>query len=75
MLAMVGAFLGIRGALLTIISVRCSGRSSGLMYIKVTGKDAATYPLPFGTFLGAAALFLAAMAGQNVIGWYGGMSR
>ncbi len=69
MLAMVGAFLGIRGALLTIMLGAVAGSVVGLVFIKVTGKDAASYPLPFGSFLGAAAL-VAAVEGQSVIGWY-----
>jgi leader peptidase (prepilin peptidase) / N-methyltransferase len=69
MLAMVGAFLGIRGALLTIVLGAVAGSVVGLLFIKLTGKDAASYPLPFGSFLGAAAL-VAAVEGQNVIGWY-----
>jgi leader peptidase (prepilin peptidase)/N-methyltransferase len=74
MIAMVGAFLGIGGALLTVVLGSVLGSVAGLIYIKVTSKDASSYPLPLGTFLGVAALF-AAMAGQNVIGWYGGMLR
>jgi leader peptidase (prepilin peptidase)/N-methyltransferase len=69
MLAMVGAFLGIRGALLTIVLGAVAGSVVGLLFIKLTGKDAASYPLPFGSFLGAAALG-AAVEGQSVIGWY-----
>ena len=69
MLAMVGAFLGIRGALLTIILGALAGSVVGLVFIKATGKDPANYPLPFGSFLGAAAL-VAAVEGQSVIGWY-----
>lgn len=69
MLAMVGAFLGLRGALLTIIFGAVAGSVIGLIFIKATGKDASTYPLPFGSFLGAAAL-VAAIEGQNLIGWY-----
>jgi len=69
MLAMIGAFLGIRGALLTIILASVAGSIVGLAYIKLTGKDAATYQLPFGSFLGAAAL-AAAIAGQSFIAWY-----
>jgi leader peptidase (prepilin peptidase)/N-methyltransferase len=59
MLAMVGAFLGIRGALLTVILGSIAGSIIGLAYIKITGKDASSYPLPFGSFLGAAALVAA----------------
>jgi leader peptidase (prepilin peptidase) / N-methyltransferase len=69
MLAMVGAFLGIRGALVTIILGAVAGSVVGLLFIKLTHKDAASYPLPFGSFLGAAAL-VAAVEGQKVIGWY-----
>lgn len=69
MLALVGAFLGIRGALLTVILGSIVGSVIGLAYIKLTGKDASSYPLPFGAFLGAAAVF-AAIQGQSLIGWY-----
>jgi leader peptidase (prepilin peptidase)/N-methyltransferase len=69
MLAMVGAFLGIRSALLTIILGAAAGSIVGLIFIKATGKDPASYPLPFGSFLGAAAL-LTAIEGQNLIDWY-----
>jgi leader peptidase (prepilin peptidase)/N-methyltransferase len=69
MLAMIGAFLGIRGALLTIILGAVTGSIVGLIFIRVTGKDASSYQLPFGTFLGAAAL-IAAIEGQTLIGWY-----
>src|SRR5208282_4535656 len=43
MLAMIGAFLGLRGALLTVILGSLLGSVAGLAYIKLTGKDAATY--------------------------------
>jgi leader peptidase (prepilin peptidase)/N-methyltransferase len=69
MLAMIGAFLGLRGALLTIILGSLLGSVVGLAFIKLTGKDAATYQLPFGTFLGAGAL-IAAVEGQHLISWY-----
>ncbi len=69
MLAMIGAFLGIRGALTTIILGSLLGSVVGLAFIKLTGKDAATYQLPFGSFLGAAA-FVTAIEGQRLISWY-----
>jgi leader peptidase (prepilin peptidase)/N-methyltransferase len=62
MLAMIGAFLGIRGALLTVILGSIAGSIIGIAYIKITGKDASSYPLPFGSFLGAAALVAAIQA-------------
>jgi leader peptidase (prepilin peptidase)/N-methyltransferase len=58
MVAMIGAFLGIEGALLTIIAASLLGAIVGLFFILFTGKDASTYELPFGTFLGATALLV-----------------
>jgi len=69
MLAMIGAFIGLRSTLLTIVLGAVAGSVVGLIFIKATGRDASTYPLPFGSFLGAAAL-VAAIEGQNFIGWY-----
>ena len=68
LVAMVGAFLGLRGALLTMIFGSVAGSIVGYGYIKATGKDAATYELPFGTFLGLAAL-TAAITGPRILGW------
>jgi leader peptidase (prepilin peptidase)/N-methyltransferase len=70
MLAMIGAFLGLQGAILTIVIGSMLGAISGLLYIKVSGKDPGSYQLPFGTFLAAAALLVAA-EGPLIIGWYG----
>ncbi|HTS32203.1 MAG TPA: prepilin peptidase [Bryobacteraceae bacterium] len=69
LIAMAGSFLGLRHALLTLILGSVAGTILGYGYIKVTGKDASTYPLPFGTFLGVAAIALA-LAGQRFLGWY-----
>lgn len=71
LVAMVGSFLGLRGALLTLILGSVSGSILGYGYIKFTGKDAATYELPFGTFLGIAGL-VAALTGGKMLDWYGG---
>ena len=56
LIGMVGAFLGLRGALLTLIVGSFAGSVIGYSYIKLTGKDPATFELPFGSFLGASAL-------------------
>lgn len=56
MIAMVGAFYGLQGALLTLILGSMAGSVFGLLYIAVTKKDSRTYELPFGSFLGIAAL-------------------
>lgn len=62
LVALIGAFLGLRETLLTLLSGSILGSVVGLLYIKLTGKDAATYELPFGTFLAAAALAVAFLA-------------
>ena len=69
MIAMIGAFLGLRGALLSIVLASVTGSIVGLAWIWVTRKDASTYQLPFGAFLGAGAM-LTALVGQE---WYWGM--
>jgi len=69
MVAMIGAFLGLQGALLTLIIGSLMGAAVGLGYIWFTGKDASTYELPFGTFLGAAALGVA-FFGEVFLNWY-----
>lgn len=69
MIAMIGAFLGLRATLLTLIVGSIAGSVIGLIYIQLTKKDASSYELPFGTFLGFAGIFVA-LAGQRVIHWY-----
>jgi leader peptidase (prepilin peptidase) / N-methyltransferase len=69
MIAMIGAFLGLRATLLTLIVGSVAGSVIGLIYIQLTKKDASSYELPFGTFLGFAGIFVA-LAGQKVIHWY-----
>ena len=59
LIAMVGSFLGLGGALLTLAAGSLGGSIIGYSYIRATGKDPSTYELPFGTFLGLAALGLA----------------
>ncbi len=59
MIAMFGAFLGLEGALLTLMIGSILGSVVGLIFIRIAGKDPATYELPFGSFLGVAALGVA----------------
>ncbi len=70
LMAMVGAFLGLRGSLLTLIVGSLAGSVLGYTYILATKKDASTYQLPFGTFLGAAALAVT-LIGEKMLGWWG----
>lgn len=65
--AMVGAFLGLHGALLMLIFGSLAGSFIGYGYIKIAHKDPSTYELPFGTFLG-----LAGIAVAMYIVWTGG---
>ena len=55
-MAMVGAFLGLNGALLTLLLGSLAGSILGYAYIWIAHKDSKTYELPFGTFLSGAAL-------------------
>jgi leader peptidase (prepilin peptidase)/N-methyltransferase len=67
LIAMVGSFLGLQGALMTLVLGSLSGSLIGYGYIRATRQDASTYQLPFGTFLSIAAL-AAAIAGQKASG-------
>jgi leader peptidase (prepilin peptidase) / N-methyltransferase len=65
LIAMVGSFLGLRGTFLTMAAGSVAGSIIGLGYILVSRKDWQSYELPFGTFLGFAALAVAVFAGQG----------
>jgi leader peptidase (prepilin peptidase)/N-methyltransferase len=56
MIAMVGAFYNLQAALLTLMIGSLIGSLLGVLFIWIAKKDATTYELPFGTFLGVAAL-------------------
>jgi len=56
LIAMVGAFLGLQASLFTLLVGSLAGAVIGYGYIKLTHKDASSYELPFGTFLGIAGL-------------------
>ena len=59
MVAMIGAFLGLQGALLTMIIGSVMGSVVGIAFILIRKKDMASYELPFGSFLGIAAMAVA----------------
>jgi leader peptidase (prepilin peptidase)/N-methyltransferase len=71
MLAMIGAFLGWKLALLTLMMASLCGTIIGVLLI-VTRRGGMKYALPFGTFLalGAAA---AATVGPAILDWYLGL--
>ncbi len=62
MVAAIGAFLGLQGALFAVIAGSVLGSICGLVYIRVASKDPATYELPFGSFLAAGGLIASAQA-------------
>jgi len=68
MMLMVGAFLGPKRTILTIFAGSLLGSIIGVAYILAKRKGS-SYELPFGTFLGMAAL-LAAFFGTQVVDWY-----
>lgn len=74
MMAMLGAFLGLRGALLAMIVASLIAAVLGLGYILIRKKDPATYELPFGSFLGIAALGVA-IWGEAIVAWYGRLGQ
>jgi leader peptidase (prepilin peptidase)/N-methyltransferase len=69
MIAMMGAFLGISGVIVTLLFGSLLGSIGGFAWIKITRKDPSTYYLPFATFLGAGALIVVAAHG-GITGWY-----
>jgi leader peptidase (prepilin peptidase) / N-methyltransferase len=71
MMLMAGAFLGIKRTLLTIFAGSILGSVLGVAFILARGKRS-DYELPFGTFLGTAAL-LVVFFGTPVVNWYSGM--
>src|SRR5437773_303262 len=68
LMGMVGAFLGMKLALLTIMLGSMMGAVLGLLFIKLAGKDV-RYELPFGSFLGIAAI-ISALWGPQLISDY-----
>ena len=60
MLAAIGAFLGLQGALFSLMAGSILGSVCGIAYIKLARKEASSYQLPFGTFLAAGALLACA---------------
>lgn len=68
MLGMIGAFLGWRLMLLTLVLSSFLGSVVGVGLI-AWKKGGLKYALPFGTFLAAAALF-ASVAGEPIVEWY-----
>jgi leader peptidase (prepilin peptidase)/N-methyltransferase len=71
MLAMVGAFIGWKLTLVTLMMASLCGSVIGLLLI-ATGRGDMKYALPFGTFLALGAA-VAATVGPDVLRWYLGL--
>ncbi len=69
MIAEVGAFLGLRAAILTLVVASIAGTLVGVLFLLQKRKDAWSYELPLGSFLGIAAIAVAAF-GDRFISWY-----
>jgi leader peptidase (prepilin peptidase) / N-methyltransferase len=70
MLAMIGAFLGWRAVLVTLVLASFAGAAVGLA-LMATHRGTLRYALPFGTFLSFGAL-VAMLVGDRLIDWYAG---
>jgi leader peptidase (prepilin peptidase)/N-methyltransferase len=70
MLAMIGAFLGWRAVLVTLVLSSFAGAliGVGLMALR---RGSMRYALPFGTFLSIGAL-VAMLTGEELVRWYMG---
>ena len=68
MLAMVGAFLGWRAVLLTLVFASFTGATIGMAMVALQ-RGSMRYALPFGTFLAVGAL-VAMLFGEQIIAWY-----
>ena len=70
MLAMIGAFLGWKLVLVTLVLSSVAGSVLGLMIIAIK-RGSMKYALPFGTFLALGAL-AASLVGEQIVTWYAG---
>jgi leader peptidase (prepilin peptidase)/N-methyltransferase len=68
LLAMIGAFLGWRAVILTILLGSLTGSIIGVIIMVLKGKDF-KYAIPFGPFLSLGAV-IALFYGSDIINWY-----
>ena len=70
MLAMIGAFLGWKAVLITLVLSSFSGALIGVIFLSLH-KGGMKFALPFGTFLSIGAL-IAMFVGEPLAAWYVG---
>ena len=68
LLAMIGAFLGWKAVILTILLSSLIGSITGIIIMALKGKDF-KYAIPFGPFLSLGAV-ISLFYGENLIKWY-----
>lgn len=68
MMLVIGAFLGLPGTLITLFLGSVLGGVIGGLYILLSKADT-TYELPFGSFLGLAAVIIG-IGGERLMAWY-----
>lgn len=73
LIAMIGAFLGWRGMLLTIFLAALSGSVIGILLIVIRGKNRAE-PIPFGPFLALGAM-VSLLWESGILRWYFSLGR
>jgi leader peptidase (prepilin peptidase)/N-methyltransferase len=73
LLAMIGAFLGWKSVILTILLGSFVGSIIGVMVMVIKGKDF-KYAIPFGPFLSLGAA-LSLFYGERIIQWYTFLNR
>ena len=73
MLAMIGAFLGWKLAIVTLVFSSIAGALIGLLVLAIR-KGGLKYALPYGTFLALGAL-IASLFGDQIVAWYVGLYR
>jgi leader peptidase (prepilin peptidase)/N-methyltransferase len=71
MLAMIGAFLGWKLVIVTLVFSSIAGAVIGLAVIAIR-RGGMKYALPYGTFLSVAAL-VASLYGEQIVHWYTGL--
>src|SRR3989304_1414899 len=68
LLAMIGAFLGWKGVIITLFSGSFAGAVIGIILMLAKGKDS-RYAIPFGPFLAGGAI-VSLFFGDSLIDWY-----
>jgi leader peptidase (prepilin peptidase)/N-methyltransferase len=74
LLAMIGAFIGWKGVLFTILCSSLIGSIVGVTLMFITSKADSKYAVPFGPFLSLGAIIYV-LVGEALINWYVGFLR